>query len=480
MAATTARVAARELFVDAQVGLDSGNDCLDARAPCRTVTYALANARSRDEVVAAPGTYSGDERFPLVIPQGVVLRSSSGAAVTVLRDEDPDPANPRVVLMTIEGASPRIGIEGFTVDGAGLADNPYGVFVECFAPTAAQPPEPPFVRDLVVRGCSRAGIVLVTWGCCAGMPGLSTRLGATVERNRIEGGPGMSGIEVAVVLEDEFTQALDESELRNNVVVGAEVGIDVECLPGTGGMRAGGVLRTRVRHNTVLDSIGDALRLRSEGAAAGEPAVRIEASSNILAGSGGYGIREDQGDGSARYRQADVVDLLTNIVHGNAMGGYFDSDTLLAYSTAAELTAIPDLAGRAAGNLDLAPLAGADGHLEAGSPAIDAGAATITVPDDIDREPRPAGAGPDIGADELALVRRGVFLGIDPLQPEKALVFSQLAPAGALTPSPWIDPDRGVLHDLGRPLVVYQLDAPGTVIRLVKDEATSSVALSYY
>ena len=56
------------------------------------------------------------------------------------------------------------------------------------------------------------------------------------------------------------------------------------------------------------------------------------------------------------------------------------------------------------GNLAVDPLfvkPGKDVHLTAGSPLIDAGTCTGAPTTDIDGDPRPTGAGCDIGADEF-------------------------------------------------------------------------------
>jgi parallel beta-helix repeat protein len=54
------------------------------------------------------------------------------------------------------------------------------------------------------------------------------------------------------------------------------------------------------------------------------------------------------------------------------------------------------------------PLLDADYHLQAGSPAVDAGAAVPWLTTDIDGDSRPVGAGYDIGADEFK--QRHIYL----------------------------------------------------------------------
>jgi hypothetical protein len=305
-----------------------------------------------------------------------------------------------------------------------------------------------------------------------------------VERNRIEAVAGAGvGITVATVAADAVSRAVDESVLRNNVVADLRLGIALSALRDDPAALGQGRVRTVLRHNTVLAMAGDGLLLSSPEAdpAATEPAVWPELANNIVTGCGGFAVREDPGDQSAPYLAADASALVTNLFAANGAGGYFDLDSGSSYDSAAELDAIPDLAGASRGNLDLQPLLDpASGRPELASPGRDAGDPVLSAGDDFDRMPRPLGAGPDIGAFETVAIRRASFTDVDPPTPAKGDVFAAIVDYRVAPPTTFLDPEAGIVDDRDRPLVVYQLSAGlGARLEAVKDPATASVRLLY-
>ena len=103
-------------YVNGATGADAGG-CTSAGAPCRTITYAMAQAAAGapgDLVSVAAGTYNTalGETFPIVVKSGVQL-VGAGAASTIL---DASNAENRV-LETAATAHPLTVIEGFTIRG---------------------------------------------------------------------------------------------------------------------------------------------------------------------------------------------------------------------------------------------------------------------------------------------------------------------------------------------------------------------------
>ena len=125
-------------------------------------------------------------------------------------------------------------------------------------------------------------------------------------------------------------------------------------------------------------------------------------------------------DGGGLWAAESAATVVNTIVWGNAAAGNNDQVNLASGTLAVSHS---DVEGgwTGDGNIDAAPLfldprnasaaptAGGDYRIAAGSPCIDAGADTGGSSYDITGDPRPQGAGYDIGSDEVALLRNGSF-----------------------------------------------------------------------
>jgi len=96
-----------------------------------------------------------------------------------------------------------------------------------------------------------------------------------------------------------------------------------------------------------------------------------------------------------------ISSVFYNDIYNNTRGAYYDIETGIHTTVTSMEENIPNTGN----NIEVDPLFGADYHLQAGSPCINAGDPTSAPPtfpeDDIDGEARPQGSGYDIGADEF-------------------------------------------------------------------------------
>jgi hypothetical protein len=126
--------------------------------------------------------------------------------------------------------------------------------------------------------------------------------------------------------------------------------------------------------------------------------------------------RNSGGDGSALYLTAAApfpgaseVTMYNTILADHSTGievtegSTLTVDAVLWYNTPTTVTVAPDSTALVQHQYTGDPAFAADGyHLQVGSAALDIGV-DAGVADDIDGDARPAGAGPDLGADELVL-----------------------------------------------------------------------------
>jgi hypothetical protein len=145
------------------------------------------------------------------------------------------------------------------------------------------------------------------------------------------------------------------------------------------------------------------------GAANGGDGVHVSYShdvrflNNTVVDNGGAG----PGEGLAASTDTTVT-LENNLLVGHSVAisvmdatahldynGYYDNDVDTAGVSLGTIhvAANPDFVNRAAGNYHLSPT----------SPMVNAGDASVDVPRDFERDPRPAAGGMDIGADEVSL-----------------------------------------------------------------------------
>jgi hypothetical protein len=109
------------LYVNAAIGVNGGS-CTSSATPCKTVTYAMAQAAAGgpgDEIRVAPGTHSMElgETFPIVVKSGVRLKAASGAASTIL-----DASGSRSRVLELANSNADTLVEGFTITGGSPED----------------------------------------------------------------------------------------------------------------------------------------------------------------------------------------------------------------------------------------------------------------------------------------------------------------------------------------------------------------------
>ncbi len=503
------------VFVDVTFGSDLTGDGTFGN-PWKHITYALTQVAGPETVWVLPGTYDttvGDEGFseifPIVMLDGVSLRSVGGSVVTIIDADETEQ------VMRAENIGAGTILEGFTITGGsstvggGLYMNSSalevrsnritgnrlpnlsssgsggGIYVIGNSPTVIEDNE---ISDNFADGQNSSyggGIFMSSSGA------------ARIENNRITGntcgfsstayGGGLYVANAAAqVLRNDFDNNVVLASTRygggvyisgstlfegnrvrdngsatygggiyatsssgrivNNLVVGNEA-----TLFG-GGIRLNSSSAVEVVNNTFAYNTGDGISLNSNG-----PVL----SNNAITHNSGYGIREED-------TSSDPAAIRHNALFANGSGVYLDEGT----ATILNLALMQGFLAEADGNVDadpqyVAPENDADhtddfyGLLDT-SDLIDAGDDDVVVPgDDREQDARPydfVGVDNngglldfDIGADEffipVADLTAPVFAGIEYATSGGGSVCIDWSKAA--------DPSRPVLYN------VYRATTPG-------------------
>lgn len=366
----------------ATTGVDDGNDCASAAAPCRNIWFAMNAATDGDVIKVAAGSYVGVISHNALILKTAMTVSGGWNAGFTARD-------PRTnVTKTTRGKhtySPRPleNIDGYgtplvlTLDGLTFTGG-----TEAAIQIRLLNQELTVVlRDCVLsgnRGPYTAGIFALTHGTSVLHLVLD---GCTLTRNRTTAAAEALGGAIGFWA---FGSSLLDVTLRNTAVYG-------NFAP-TGGAAVGATSNEAATVRLSLESstiFGNRSPKRTNAAAPLVGAIGVQAPGgaaqltlvdSIVWGNVG-------GPGKDVYAAAGAGSLTVSADH-NIVG-----DQVLVGATYNDL----------GGNLSLDPQLvnpRRDPHLRATSPAIDAGTCAGVPASDFEGDPRPTGAACDIGADE--------------------------------------------------------------------------------
>ena len=305
-------------------------------SPCTTIERALSMLPARPYVLIAPGTYS--RSTPLVM-EGRRVLVGRGLSVPVLTRSSPGPIINVLgaATITIDGLE-LAGATGSTTSGDENAGHAIRCFVQGGTPSVT-------VKNSFIRSNEASGI---TGRVC-----IITVVSTVFEKN------GSFGVELTDV-----TASIDRSTFAEN---------------GSGASLDGGTYV--FTNNIVARNVSDGLAFYAQNTGS-----RIEFNTiidNALgSGSFGYGFSCQQPVAGSFPNNI----IARNRVQTSPLNCTFPSSVIVD----------SDISGLRFRQPDAAPF---DYHLMSGSIAIDM-ATLSSLGHDIDGEPRPMGAGRDIGADE--------------------------------------------------------------------------------
>ncbi|HHN77546.1 MAG TPA: hypothetical protein ENK11_02575, partial [Phycisphaerales bacterium] len=271
-------------------------------ADFQAIQAAIDAAAAGDEIIVAPGTYSG----PINLSKGVVLRSEAGPDETVLQWSG---GGSVVVIESNDGAT----LAGFTVTG-GNAQNGGGLFVSGDA----------VVADCIIRGNT------ATNGGGAFLVGSPTLSGVSFEDNNAgAGGAVCLGPDADAVI-DNCTFSNNSADTGGGVYVGPGVGAGTFAVVGAGSFETnsadrGGGLFVACGGVEVDQSVFEANSAASDGGAV----ELLDALPSTISETRFEGNNADERGGAVRL--SGISDLLisngtvTQNTAGRAGGG-IDSD----------------------------------------------------------------------------------------------------------------------------------------------------------
>jgi hypothetical protein len=375
-------VGADDRFVQRR-GQDDGNDCLSSATPCRTISYAIAQAGQGDTIKVASGRYRDFIRFT-----GAASMTLSGGWTSDFTSRNPrtDPTAVRPVRRP--KGQVALAVRTLSADTHERIDLT--------------------VDGFVFEHCGSGAVVVSAY---AGDSVTAAFVGTTFTRSR-----GPSAVSGGVVDVEAYGSLLNLS-LTDSRVVRNRANPKIRRTAGLN-LRAGAGTTNVTMTNCLLAN--DTAPSPGEGGAMnvilnGETSLTIDLtnttiSANSAGRGGGIYVENQYASNTAVLNLKNVIlwgnsageggDLLTEATPGNTVISAEHSDlgdvVLGAGGTFNDL----------GGNLNVAPGFGTDFHLAPGSPMVDAGTNAGAPATDIDGDARPLDgdgdtvATTDIGADE--------------------------------------------------------------------------------
>ncbi len=348
-------------------GSDAANDCLNKASPCRTLAHALTQAASGDTIKLAAGTYK--ENLFIDLSATVQL---SGGWLADFSSQDPV-AN----VTTVDGRSKD---SVFSI----LAGKGHVIDVTLDGLT-------------ITHGRAPVGAGISAFSVGNGSLSL-TLTGTTVTRNK--GG----GIDAFSLGSSALTVTVSNSTVTNNKGGGiAADSLATSALNMT-------LVNSVLANNKAPKSFGGGI----DATASDGSTLNLTVTNSTLTGNkaaGGGGINAFLSGGSTAQM---TVNLTNTILWGNKAEDGKDLDmlasggTLTVNATHDDIGDVQtfsgtfnDLGDNISDDPRFVSAKKKNLHLTAGSPAIDAGTCTGAPPTDFEGDPRPSGAGCDIGADEF-------------------------------------------------------------------------------
>jgi len=338
----------------ATTGTDNAG-CGSVGSPCLTIEYAYEHKVSAgDTIIVKPGTHTGGGRH---VDYGRVLLNKQGTA------ESP---------ITIRSET----YHGAILDGGANINYPYYFWFE--GPNGAGEAKYNIIDGFEIKNTYRCS--MVNWGsyntvinndlhnagtgwvqvgdCGGGIVDDGLTTGNHYEGNYIHDNPSTGA----------YLQGDNDTFINNILVNNGHQGLQIRGSNTTTNMKA---------YNNVFASNG------RDGIAIWQNIASAEIKNNIFYQNTHSAILLLGATGSGL-----VID--NNISYGNGQGNLTVQDSTIGYTSTRWNHNDPRFVNAAAG----------DFHLQAGSPAIDAGLTESAVPTDFEGVPRPQGAAYDIGAYE--------------------------------------------------------------------------------
>ncbi|HLK13123.1 MAG TPA: right-handed parallel beta-helix repeat-containing protein [Candidatus Binatia bacterium] len=391
---------------------NAGNDAADGLSPATawaTLGHAAGLVNPGDTVHVADGSYQGFDlrRAGAAGAPITFVAASPGVQITADNPDTPDGIN-------VEGSG-YVVIDGFTVNGRTRA----GIRVAVS----------PFVT---VRNCHTG--YNGTWGIFTGFADHFTVEGNEAHHSQTQHGIYVSNTCVDPVVRgnlvhDNYAAGIhmngDVSQGGAGVITGALVERNVVYANGVGGgsgINMDGVQDSVVQDNLIYESHASGISLYRIDASGGSSNDLVINNTILVASDGRWAVNVNTGSTNDTVRNnilwndhpfhgaitIDASSLPGFTSDHNAVVDRFSDD---GGNTVIDLAAWQAL-GHDQGSFVATPAAlfvnpGVDFHLLAGAPAVDAGSAVSAPPYDLDGNPRPVGAGFDVGAYELQLLSCG-------------------------------------------------------------------------